>query len=379
MVCVASFIGALAFTVLGMIVGEFEVSVDNDGWESRGTSLAKRQAQLELLEEECWDLNNEWCWDTAPSRAPDDYRYRWRSLLTAEAANVEENASPDDVKGWDHGPRRNRNSWLHTLLRLGTAGRNMHSTGDVKRIAKRRSLGEHDPTLGEEHDDGHDDDDEHDGDEEHDEDEDDRECWVEPRETDLVYIWRAKDKDDNMLAPERLKDVCRLELEVLKLSGYDEICRRVFETEGDCSAQAVLQYCAPHQSLITYLRNNLEDGWNLPCNDLIDNGAEVLEAIVNDAADCIARGESDCGVNGFAGSDFRPDDKTTRTLATFFPMDWNWDFVAETLKGHYESGDLSLSTDNIKTAYDMREEGLSELVMDDILVEDMVLDRKSVV
>lgn len=45
LILLISLVFALALAGVGMVVGEFEVSADNDGWESRGTSVADKAAQ----------------------------------------------------------------------------------------------------------------------------------------------------------------------------------------------------------------------------------------------------------------------------------------------------------------------------------------------
>ena len=45
----ASVLVAVAVSAVGMIVGEFEISNDNSGWESRRTLIADRQAQFRVF------------------------------------------------------------------------------------------------------------------------------------------------------------------------------------------------------------------------------------------------------------------------------------------------------------------------------------------
>ena len=49
-VCGVSTLITLLVSVLALVVGEFTVSADNDGWQSRTTELANRQMQLEAAE-----------------------------------------------------------------------------------------------------------------------------------------------------------------------------------------------------------------------------------------------------------------------------------------------------------------------------------------
>ena len=60
---VAFGVSALITTILSLIalfVGEFEVSADNAGWESRTTTMANRQVQFRTLQK-CYTLDED-CW-----------------------------------------------------------------------------------------------------------------------------------------------------------------------------------------------------------------------------------------------------------------------------------------------------------------------------
>ena len=50
----------IAISMIALVVGEFEVSADNAGWESRTTTMANRQVQFRALQE-CYTLNKD-CW-----------------------------------------------------------------------------------------------------------------------------------------------------------------------------------------------------------------------------------------------------------------------------------------------------------------------------
>lgn len=56
----------LMFSVLGILVGEFAVEVDNTGWTSRGTLIANRETQALLVKENrlgLWEPNSESLWN----------------------------------------------------------------------------------------------------------------------------------------------------------------------------------------------------------------------------------------------------------------------------------------------------------------------------
>ena len=56
----------LACSMMALVIGEFEVSADNAGWESRTTTMANRQVQFRALQE-CYFLGED-CWN--PRRQP---------------------------------------------------------------------------------------------------------------------------------------------------------------------------------------------------------------------------------------------------------------------------------------------------------------------
>jgi len=92
----------LAFSVIGIIVGDFVVDVDNAGWTSRGTLIANRETQVLLIKENRFGLsepNNNALWDDLTSNVqagwysddddfdqPDDDDLRLRRLTTRREA-----------------------------------------------------------------------------------------------------------------------------------------------------------------------------------------------------------------------------------------------------------------------------------------------------
>ena len=51
----------IVISVIALVIGEFEVSADNAGWESRATTMANRQVQFRALQE-CYLLDED-CWN----------------------------------------------------------------------------------------------------------------------------------------------------------------------------------------------------------------------------------------------------------------------------------------------------------------------------
>eukprot|EP00966_Prymnesium_polylepis_P121309 2803661-Prymnesium_polylepis.1 len=80
-------LASVILSAIGLIVGEFSVSADNDGWSSRGTTIANREVQFDRLRS-CYDLGSSQCWARAP-----DPEYR-RALVENGDRRLSEQAPP---------------------------------------------------------------------------------------------------------------------------------------------------------------------------------------------------------------------------------------------------------------------------------------------
>ena len=76
----------LTLSVVGIIVGDFQVAVDNAGWTSRGTLIADRTTQIELV------------LDNLDSLTRPDNGARWNDLLNNVQEGWEEGDDDDEIR-----------------------------------------------------------------------------------------------------------------------------------------------------------------------------------------------------------------------------------------------------------------------------------------
>ena len=87
----AGFVLSIGLSAVGNIVGDFAVEADNAGWQSRGTLIADRHAQVLLAVGNRWSLTN-------------DATYVWDDYIN----NVQPTWEEDDGSGDSVRTRRNR-------------------------------------------------------------------------------------------------------------------------------------------------------------------------------------------------------------------------------------------------------------------------------
>ena len=126
-----------------MIVGEFEVSADNDGWRSRQTKLADRQLQYERLQDQgesnggCSPYLASDCWADAPqsgrrlsegsSPAPSP------PAPSPPVADSSDDGSSRDEECWNTGERWND---LHVVYRAKSDGGDLLSPAIFEQVCE---------------------------------------------------------------------------------------------------------------------------------------------------------------------------------------------------------------------------------------------------
>ena len=82
---------AFVISTLGMVLGDFNIAVDNDGWRSRGTLIADRAFQAQKIDQNDEDLINDAdgeLWEVLEtSRTPMDW------VWAGETTSVDEDSS----------------------------------------------------------------------------------------------------------------------------------------------------------------------------------------------------------------------------------------------------------------------------------------------
>ncbi|QDZ19396.1 SSD domain-containing protein [Chloropicon primus] len=290
LVMVLSLLFALGLSAVGMIVGEFEISADNDGWNSRNTPVADKQAQDSARLNLWARLNGE----------EEDYRRR-RHLL--QESSHEFNAHGDQA--------------FH----------------------------------GENH---------------------------------LLSLYKGKGKDFNLLNMQSLKEVCEYEAEVFRVQEESDVCRRARDDE---SWPIIAGECFHPISFVTLIREDLilkkythlnypgKKPW-FTCDTLFSEYTatwlgELVELYVSEAK----VGPSVIPEHYFAsltGKDIVNDGRhSTNLLRTVFPMR---EGSLDAVYALHKSGKLKGNGDySFDLAYDVGDAELTDLLIDDVLSEDMIM------
>ena len=120
----AAWFVTLTLSVVGIIVGDFQVAVDNAGWTSRGTLIADRTTQIELV------------LDNLDSLTRPDNGARWNDLLNNVQEGWEEGDDDDEIRVDD-----DEFSGTSTTPEQGSRRRMSRSTRQSSRKGMRPSNG----------------------------------------------------------------------------------------------------------------------------------------------------------------------------------------------------------------------------------------------
>ena len=281
----------IAISMIALVIGEFEVSADNAGWESRTTTMANRQVQFRALQE-CYLLGED-CWN--PSGQP-------------HTSNV--------YPGLQHGVgsyrRRIAEASLQTVHGL------KRRLSDVEPSTSEPSSS---PPPG---------------------------CRNAPANwNDPTIVYRAKDASTNLLSPAAFQQVCELEGQVLAARGYNAACRA---GEGSGCVLTNGGACLAPLSTTSRLRSATPGGWSMSCAELVADPT-YLHNLVSRFASCLgnASSSSDCEGVSQVGHDFTAASPSSRVLAAVFPF--SEQTATDSLLALHESGALAISSADVETAY----------------------------
>jgi hypothetical protein len=220
----------IAMSAVAMTVGGFEVAVDNAGWQSRGTSIADRQTQLML------------------TVAYQDYLFSGGSAAWADLLN---NVQP----GWetnalgDQGDEDNERRRL--ALSSGKGKRALPFHLDPRLLQENEGLEGCDVSW--------------------------YTNWTTlEEETHLWPIWRSESREDTIMDPDLLRDLCVAESNTQK----------VLETNGLCFGCE--KGCLPPYSIALYARLVVPNGFNLGCDELAEAWAEYRDTTIAEWTTCVA-------------------------------------------------------------------------------------------
>ena len=281
----------IALSMIALLIGEFEVSADNAGWESRTTTMANRQVQFRALQE-CYFLGED-CWK--PSRNP-------------HTSTV--------YPGLQHGVgsyrRRIAEASLQTVYRLKRR---------LSAVEPSTSEPSSPPPPG---------------------------CRNAPANwNDPTVVYRAKDAATNLFSPAAFQQVCELEGQVLAARGYNAACRA---GEGSGCALVNGGACLAPLSTTSRLRSATPGGWSMSCAELVAEPA-YLQGLVSSLASCLdnASNSSECEGTSQVGHDFTSASPSSRVLAAVFPF--SEQTATDSLLALHDSGALAASSADVDTAY----------------------------
>lgn len=227
---------AILLSVIGMMFGGFEATVDNAGWQSRGTLIADRQTQLQMTKTFSWDLftqGSEYWEDLQNNVQPgwesgsfgDDRRRLTVSSNFDQVSNSHSHLQGNDRRFPFHIPQR----LLQNSIDL--EGCDVSWYNDTDRLQG---------------------------------------------ETRLWPVWRAEIPDSTILDPAVLLDMCIAEANT----------QAIIEEKGLCFGCE--DGCLPPYSLVLYARLVVPGGFDMECSELSDEWNQYQAETEVQWAECVA-------------------------------------------------------------------------------------------
>jgi len=348
--CTSLLLG-IALSVIAMIVGEFSISANSGGWQSRGTLIADRQTQLMLVDfnqenllyggEEVWDelINNvQPGWEDDDDDATDEDRRR----LTQVSASRE---GEEDTSAHWLTPRSDR---LLTRDEARTRKLPFEMTPALQRRLQDQDLpncdmGFYTPTNLTD-------------------------------ETHLWPLWEVQSSAQTALDPDVIRDICVAEQET----------QRHLEAKGLCFGCE--EGCLPPYSVVFYARLVVDNGMTMSCDELRDAWAPLQTSTEEEWKTCVEDIKSQPGdAEGLPEScpeGFMPTlvaesfDITGKTRYTSSIFATHWSDIDE-LYEEVEEYDRGSGT--VEGAYDTQYEDFVNLYIEESLNRDMALAMGSAV
>ena len=217
----------VGMSAIAMTVGGFEVAVDNKGWQSRGTVIADRQAQLMLTRN-----YHEYLFFGGPAA--------WSDL--------QKNVQP----GWEKGALGDQDEEDRRLfMASGGDNRVLPFHLDARLLQDIEGLDGCDVNW--------------------------YTNWTTLEAGNHLWpVWRAKRIGDSIMDPDVLKELCVAESNT----------QAVLEANGLCFG--CVEGCLPPYSIVLYARLVVPNGFSLECDELSEAWVQYLDATVEDWAACVA-------------------------------------------------------------------------------------------
>jgi len=341
---------AIALSFVGIIGGNFEVSADNAGWNSRDTKIADRHAQVLMV----LIHQDELFRDTDGSV--------WEDLTT----NVQPGWENDDDEA-DYGRVRSlaSRSDVTVPIPLQQGRKTINSKTSKRQAWNFAQIGHRKLQTTDISD----------------------ECAVEWYGSEqmlgagtLNAVWRTSEATLSALSPSSIKDICEAETKTIESLQENGLC-------FGCPNEQ----CLPPYSLVYVIRTQLENGFSLSCDDLVTAYAQIETDFTDSLAECVediklnyddASGawsnHSACPMNivpVVVDDDFGPDNKIVRYTSSYFPTE------QQDIDAMYDIVDTFDRSDGelIAGVYEANDEGFLQLFADAAVGMDMMLAMGSAV
>eukprot|EP00934_Nitzschia_sp_Nitz4_P004646 Nitzschia sp. Nitz4//scaffold228_size32365//15936//19222//NITZ4_007906-RA/size32365-augustus-gene-0.41-mRNA-1//-1//CDS//3329542819//4636//frame0 len=341
-----SLILAVVIGMIGMVVGDFSVSADNAGWQSRGTLIADRHTQVMLTEgnveelffggDAVWEdlLNN-----VQPGWESDDDE---ESRRLGDATQLMHSRIPvPDTLFSLFRPRADRIEFGREISHNKLP---FHLTPDLE-----RKLQENLDVNGCDMD------------------------WYTSgnmtSESRLWPVWKARDRQSSVLDQGLLSEICEAEANT----------QAHLEAEGLCISCD--SGCLPPYSIVLYARLTVDDGFSLSCTELAEAWGPIQPDVESQWTTCVEDINNfyDITSDGplpescpdyfspdFVEDGFSEDGKSAFTSSIFATID-DIDSLYDELDNYDKAGEL------VQGAYDTQLEDFLDIYLDEVLNRDMIL------
>lgn len=323
------FFMALAFGLSAIGLTDFTIAIDNDGWISRGTLIAKRSAQYWIINENFSELS------TTPNN--DDL---WKKLTSEAQPNFSDVPTENDE---DEVERRRSRKLLssHYVRKTQEEEDEMACSDELFNDSRILSADYH-----------------------------------------LSPLWRTSSPDRSVFDPTVIEAICQAELNTMQILAANNLCVRDCQDDSQC--------LAPY-SIVWFVRAQVSD-WTRErsCADLASAWSDVRTSVEDDLVTCVSEiketyttdGSFDLPEScpeGFSTTLVEEQFDTTRVsqhTISIFPTEWNGDETVEKLYDLVD--DLDHGVEGVvEGAYDNQRESLGVVMTDMAVQSDMILAMAS--